>query len=255
MIRTVVGPLGKCVEDVRTALKVLSSEELVEIDPKIARKPWDMSWEEKPLGRMRIGFIDNDDFFEVSPANKRAVMMTCEALKQKGHEIVPLKGLMPSHERSSQMYSAIFTSEGKLRSFFHALQGEPIIKEYSQWVTIAMMPAFLRPIISKILKSLGQDRASAMLKVSGEKMAHELFEYVKDMESLKDEMVHLYKDNNIDAIITPGMALPAVRHGEAQNLYINTCYTTIWNLVNFPTGAFPVTKVEEGENCYDKLRP
>ena len=250
LIKTVAGPIGKCVEDLRIILKTLISDELQSLDPRVTKQQWDSSWEEKPLRKLRIGFIDNDEFFEVCPTNKRAVFEACEALRAKGHEIVSLKGIMPSFEKVQLIYSGIFTAEGKLRTFFQALQGEPIIKEYNQWVTLAFMPAFLRTLLSKVLKLLNQKRASTMLVHSGEKKVFELFEYVKELELLRDEVLHIWKNYNLDALITPGMALPAVRHGEAHSLYLNACYTMLWNLINFPTGVLPITKVKSEETSY-----
>jgi len=251
LIRTVAGPIGKCTEDLRTMMKVLVSEELIHMDPKVARVEWDHAWEEKPMRKLRIGYIENDDFFEVSLANKRAVRETCEALVKQGHEVVSLEGLMPSFQRAQEIYSGIFTAEGKLRSFFQALQGEPIIKEYDQWVLLAFMPPAIRHILARLLNVMGQKRSSNMLQHSGEKKTHELFEYTKKLEGLKEEIISMWKQNNLDAIITPGMALPAVLHGEAHSLYINACYTMLWNLINFPTGVLPITKILPTETVYN----
>jgi len=251
LIRTVAGPIGKCVDDIRIMCKALMTEELTALDPRVPNLKWDSSWEEKPLEKLRIGFIDTDDFFEVCSANKRAVYEACDALKSKGHEIVSLKGILPSFERVQILYSGIFTAEGKLRTFFKALQGEPIIKEYSQWVTLAFMPSLLRKVLSKVLGLLKQKRSSSLLVHSGEKMAFELFEYIKDLELLKDEYLQIWKEHKLDAIITPGMALPAVLHGEANKLYLNACYTMLWNLINFPTGVVPITKVKAEETNYN----
>jgi len=90
-----------------------------------------------------------------------------------------------------------------------------------------------------------------MLQHSGEKKTHELFEYTKKLEGLKEEIISMWKQNNLDAIITPGMALPAVLHGEAHSLYINACYTMLWNLINFPTGVLPITKILPTETVYN----
>ena len=249
-VKSVAGPLGKCVDDLRNMLQVLMSDDLASLDPRVVNLKWNSEWQEQPLRKMRIGYVDNDDFFEVCPAIKRAVAETVEVLKQKGHELVPLNGLMPSLQRAHLNYTSIFGAEGKLRTFFNALQGEPIITEYSQWVMLAFMPESIRQLLAKILDLIGQKRASGMLSVSGGKKAYELFESVKEMEAMKDEVLELWKSKNLDAIISPGLALPAVRHGTAHSLYLNACYPLFWNLMNFPTGVLPITKVRSEETQY-----
>ena len=60
-----------------------------------------------------------------------------------------------------------------------------------------------------------------------------------------------WRQQGLDALIVPGLALPALPHGMSQLLMINCCYTFLTNLLNYPTGSVPITKVREGEDEYE----
>lgn len=47
--------------------------------------------------------------------------------------------------------------------------------------------------------------------------------------------------------MSPGLALPAVKHGKSENLLLANCYTFVYNYLDYPTGAVPITKVREDE--------
>lgn len=250
IIKTVIGPLGKCVDDIREVFKAMVSEEQGCLDPTVSRQRWNDKWEKEALKPLRVGFIDNDDFLETCNSNKRAVKEACEALKKRGHTIVPLAGFMPPLSESQGIYTGVFSSEGKLRSFIHALKGEPMIEAYKGWARVAGLSKSVRKVLAFILWLIGEKRASHLMIHSGEKSANELFQYVKEIHVMKDRLLKLWKTYELDAIITPGLALPALKHDEGVSLYVNGCYANFWNIVNFPTGAMPITKVRKDETEY-----
>ena len=52
---------------------------------------------------------------------------------------------------------------------------------------------------------------------------------------------------NLDAIIMPGFAMPAVKHGFSNDLPSAACYTFLWNILDFPAGSLPITTVNNDE--------
>mmetsp|Transcript_24722 Transcript_24722/g.21889 ORF Transcript_24722/g.21889 Transcript_24722/m.21889 type:complete len:123 (+) Transcript_24722:1529-1897(+) len=64
------------------------------------------------------------------------------------------------------------------------------------------------------------------------------------------------EDNKIDAFITPGSANPAFKHGTSCGLEFASCYTFVFNLLDFPAGIVPITTVKDGEDVYpDNIDP
>lgn len=55
---------------------------------------------------------------------------------------------------------------------------------------------------------------------------------------------------NLDCIVSPGFPVPAVKHGHSSVLSYACLYTFLFNVLDMPTVALPVTLVKEGEEKY-----
>ena len=60
-------------------------------------------------------------------------------------------------------------------------------------------------------------------------------------------MIDIFKRHNIEAIISPSVGTPALKHTHNAETLLSIIYTLMWNTVNFPSGVIPITKVEENE--------
>lgn len=61
------------------------------------------------------------------------------------------------------------------------------------------------------------------------------------------EFFALYKSLGLDALISPGLPNPAVLHGQSKELAYGCAYTFLFNVLDMPTSAIPITKVREDE--------
>jgi len=52
--------------------------------------------------------------------------------------------------------------------------------------------------------------------------------------------------------LSPGYSHPAQKLGAIKDILVVACYTSLYNALNLPTGAVPVTVVKEGEDVYPK---
>ena len=247
-IKACNGPMGKTVEDLVLMLKTLFVEEMWTGDSEIVPLAWNDA-EYKSTRKLRIGYVDNDKFYAVSLGNKRAVLNAVKALELKGHEMVKLD--FPNFEKATIEYFAIMTSSGKFRPYSILMGDEPPIPEYNQMLKITKIPRCVRGIIAFFLKRINENRAAKILPKTTEKSA---WEYIKESEAqqvIKKEFFDWWKNNKLDALISPGLASPAVKHGESEHSFLSCCYTFLFNLLDFPTGAVPICKVEKGEDLYD----
>ncbi len=60
-----------------------------------------------------------------------------------------------------------------------------------------------------------------------------------------------YEDLDLDCLIMPGVAVPAWPHGAFKNLFPACCYAFAINLLRWPCGTIPVTKVRADEQRYE----
>jgi len=233
-------------------MKSVITKQAFKEDRTLSKLLWNKKWDkpnEELKKKMRIGYVASDEYYPASSPIRRAVYEAVEALRQRGHECVEVE--LPNLKRATLNYFAVMSAEGKMRSFFAALQGEPMIKEYEMIKVMTFMPGFLRRFIKRLLMMAGQRRSAEMLDATNEKMAFELLGCNKEMLLCRDQTIDFFEKNKFDGLISPGLALPAVRHGTSRELMLSCCYTLYWNLVNFPTGVLPITQVKTGEEVYE----
>ena len=239
--------MGRTVDDCVVVLKSLLVKELFDKDLDVVPLGWreEIYRSEKKL---RIGYVENDRFWEVSKGNKRAVSETVKALEKKGHEMVKLE--FPNFEEGIISYLAIMSAAGKFRPYNEMMKDEPPIPEYNQLIKISKIPNFLRGAIAIILKFLGENRAARILPRTPAKSAWEFFQESEKQQVIKKDFFDWWKNNKLDALISPGLPSPAIKHGESVDLFLSCCYTFFFNLLDFPTGAVPITKLQKGEEEY-----
>ncbi|KAH9890395.1 amidase signature domain-containing protein [Cubamyces lactineus] len=80
-IRTVAGPMGRSVDDIELAARLVFGKQGTEYDPA----PLPYRAPEMPK-KLRFGFYLSDNFVKPSPACQCAVLETVEALRKAGHE-------------------------------------------------------------------------------------------------------------------------------------------------------------------------
>ena len=70
-------------------------------------------------------------------------------------------------------------------------------------------------------------------------------------DALRTKLLKRVADAQLDAILCPGLALPAFPHGMSVLLNQACSYTFLWNLLDMPAGTVPVTRVREDEQLYE----
>lgn len=241
------GPMGKTVEDIALVLKSLFNKDMWDEDTETVPLPWNEE-EYRSERKLRIGYVEEDRFFAVSPGNKRAVLEAVEGLKSAGHEVVKVD--FPNFERATIQYLAIMSSAGKFRPFREMMGDEPPVDEYTQMIRIMRIPKILRGVISKIMKLIKENRAARILPKTHEKTAWEYLQASEVQQVIKQEVLNWWKLNKLDALVSPGLASPAIKHGESADAFLSCCYTFYFNLIDYPTGAVPITKVRKEEQVY-----
>ena len=74
-----------------------------------------------------------------------------------------------------QIYAALSTAEGGMKSLLKSLNGEKPIKEYKLMITGSKLPKFLRKCVVKFLNMIKEKRLAELIEVGGEKTVIEYF--------------------------------------------------------------------------------
>lgn len=245
VIRAQVGPMARCVADLRLLMRVLPGVLQARYDADVAPFPADEETAVDVRG-LRLGWYDDDGFLSPAASVQRAVRETALALQELGAELVPLP---PIDQRAAlQLYVAAVSSDG-LRTAKRQLTGDAIADTMRELWWAAHVPQVLRRAAANVLPILGEARLAALLGASGRRNVEEYWQLAERRRQLKVAELAQWNDYAIDAILCPVAATPPVPIGKSRGLAAAFSYTARYNLLGFPAGVVPVTRVRADETA------
>ena len=79
----------------------------------------------------------------------------------------------------------------------------------------------------------------------------DLWKSLEKLDGIVKEVTTTWQTNNIDVVIAPGFAFPAPPLKHPARLVPASSYTSVYNVMDFPAGSVPVTRViSEDEVIY-----
>jgi len=243
-----IGPMGKSVDDLILLTKCLANEDDRDRDIHYPALEWNDK-ETQITKKLKIGYVLSEEMFGSCKAMKRAVLEAVEELKRQNHEVEEIQ--IPNFNSIIRVILALMTSDGMSKGNLLALNGEDLIQEMKLRLFLSFIPGLLRRCSMPLVRAIGEERAAYFgnwtAGLSGEQWQWVLHE----KEELSRQLFNFWKDKDLDAIITPGSALPALRHGTSGELALNVSYLWVANMFNLPAGIVPVSRVEKGEDNYE----
>ncbi|GAA5849475.1 hypothetical protein JCM8547_000465 [Rhodosporidiobolus lusitaniae] len=249
VIKSSLGGMGRCVEDVELIHRVLFERE----------EEWSRTQNVVPLGwrevklkeKLKFGYYLTDGFCRASPACERAVLETVEALRKKGHEVVEFE---PPNPLEAMEFFVALTSAGRYETLLSGLLGDP--QESSLWlVTLgSRLPALVRRAVAWLMENVaGDEKLARLLRASRGKTVTELQEWQwrRDVWVAKARK-ELWEEYAFDAVICATQATPALKHNQTWNLSPLSIGTILWNVIDSSVGLVPVTFVSP---ALDALTP
>lgn len=238
------GPLARSAADVALAYRVLAAPGLHEIDASVApvpiRDPADVR-----LGELRVGFYEDDGFFPASPALRRAVREAAAALKAAGLEVVPFRP--PEIEEAMRLYFGILSAAGPGK-LAELLESEPKTdRRIGALVKLAGTPRPLARTLARAAAVAGQVRLAGTMRSVHRVSTAEYWDLVTRMNLYRTRFLASMDAQELDVLLSPPLALPALTHGDSYWLTTAGSYSFLYNLLGMPAGVSPVTRVQAGE--------
>lgn len=216
-------------------------------DPFYLLKPFDSKAYQDRSKKFKIGFIKSYDMFTSHIAQQRAIEMARDALQAQGHELVEIS--LPDTLEQVQLFSKVNFSDN-LASYHEIAGGEPLHRAYQLIEMLCHLPKCVKYVISKVLACAKQDRlALSVVSINPSDAKEYRLNSYRIMEQ-QEKIIGFCRDLKLDAIISPGFGMPALKHGLSRELILSAGCTIIWNVLNFPTGVVPITVVQENEQHY-----
>jgi fatty acid amide hydrolase len=243
-----IGVLARTVDDAELSLRVMTEGGAPDGSPTF------------PLGdsarvdvaKLRVAYYTDDSTFTVAPAVRRAVIEAAGVLAGRGAQVTEWSPFQP--ERGADLFFGVLGADGGA-SERRTLGGDKRDPRIAQLLLLASAP---RPVVASLVGGLragGQRRLAAIARNFGYRDTARYWRLVEEqMDYRRDFLRALDADEGgpFDVIVCPAFALPALRHGASKDLVTAGAYAILYNVLGYPTGVVPVTRVRAGEESQRK---
>lgn len=238
------GILARSVEDVELGTLILSGR--AQSDGETAARPLgDPATVE--ISGLRVAYYTDDGTFAVAPGVQRAVNEAAGVLAGRGAQVVLWRP--PAVSAAVDIYFGILSADGAAGAR-KMLAGSPVDPRIGQLVRLAGMPRPALATLRRLLGLFGQQKAAAMLGNFGYRDTFHYWKLVEAQDAYQRQF-ELALDSEeggpFDLIVCPAAALPAFPHGASKDLVIAGGYAVLYNVLGYPAGVVPVTRVQPDE--------
>lgn len=234
-ITSQVGVLAHHVDDVALGLECING------GPPLGRAA------EVNLRELRVGYYEQDGIFSSSPAVRRAVREAAEALAQSGARVTPWQ----PHDvpTAFRLFYRILGGDG-FRWFRQNLKGHPVHPSLKPMMALGGRPAFMLRGLGAVLGAIGQGHLSRFLPNVAGMDVHGYWRLVEELREYRERFalaMEQAEGGQLDLVLGPVCALPAFRHGSTKDLGLAGANTLLYNVLGYPAGVVPWTRVRAGE--------
>ncbi|EPQ32148.1 uncharacterized protein PFL1_00345 [Pseudozyma flocculosa PF-1] len=198
---------------------------------------------------LRVGYYFTDGFIKTTPACYRAVKESIEALRAKyPSQQVELVAIAPKDVQpveGLEHFLGLSSADG-----YDYLTVPHLGKDRADPVLmlpllLARLPVFLKRIIAFIARFVLRDaRMARLVLAAGRRSAKKYFQVTESRTKFCDAWKkRVWDAYELDAIICPVQASPAVPHGGATNLAMMCIATALYNILDCAVATLPVTRV------------
>jgi fatty acid amide hydrolase len=238
-----VGALARSVDDVALALEILNGGRTPATEPPM------------PLGdpasvdvaKLRIAYYADDGTFAVAPAVRRAVIEAAGILAGRGTQVVEWRP--PNVSQALDVFFGVHGVDGGR----HARQMLRSSKKDARIALLLLLAGRSRPtlaVLRALTRAAGQRHLPAMLRALGRHNADAYFGLVQAQIAYRRQFAHALDTDDggpFDLIVCPAAALPAISHGASRDLVTAGGYATLYNVLGYPAGVVPFTRVRPDE--------
>lgn len=238
-VPSVYSPMARTLDDLTYFTRSIVGMQPWKYDPSVHPLPWRPEIEAEYLAadsgkkKLRVGIMRTDGVVDPAPACLRALEMTEEALRRAGHEIVEIDDDVPSSYEALYLGAHLLNADGckMFRSFFRF--GEWNDPGAAQMHWLMKLPGMFRYFYYLWVKYVRRDDVWAgLVKDWREKSAFENWQLVSKREAYRYKWFQWWNSADVDFLITPPNATPAVPHDGMKDAVSSCGYTFLFNLVS-----------------------
>jgi fatty acid amide hydrolase len=238
-IASQVGVLARRVADVALGMEVINGGAHPEPDGSLAAAMPLRDPAAVDLPRLRVAFYTDDGTFTPAPAVARAVREAVSALEVRGATAAPWAPPDAAHARD--LFFGILAGDGfaGCRRMLGRDRRDPRIAKLE-------MAARAKGLVDVLLGISGRGRLRREVIANyGHADTDHYWSLVEAIVGYRQRFLDAL--SGFDVIVGPATALPAVRHGATEELILAGAYSCLYNVLGWPAGVVPVTRVGAGE--------
>jgi len=245
-IPSVFSPMSRTLGDLSYFTESMVGMKPWKYDHSVHPLPWrpEVAKEFKEKKKFKVGVLRTDGVVDPSPACARAVETVVQALIKEGHDVVDVHP--PDMYEALLIASQLLNSDGckTFRSFFRT--GEWSDTGAAQMSILMKLPRSLKYVYYLWVKYVRRDSIWAgLIRDWYPKSSYEQWKLVAKREAYKARW-HVWweEEAQVDFLVTPPNALPAVPQDGMKGSVANCGYTFLFNLLDYTCGILPITHVD-----------
>jgi fatty acid amide hydrolase len=237
------GAMARSVGDLALALEILNGGRSPAVVPPM------------PLGdpaavdlaTLRVAYYADDGTFTVSPAVRRAVVEAAGILAGRGAQVVEWRP--PNVPRAMEIFFGVLGADGGAHGR-RMLRGS---KKDPRMALLLLLAARSRPtlaVLGALARAGGQRHLADMLRAFGRHSADAYFTLAQAQAAYQRQFATALDTDDggpFDLIVCPAAALPAIPHGASRDLVTAGGYAALYNVLGYPAGVVPLTRVRPDE--------
>jgi fatty acid amide hydrolase len=243
-----VGALARDVDDVALAVEIINGGRSPAGEPSMPLG----DYRAVDVSRLRVAYYADDGTFAVAPAVRRAVVEAAGMLAGRGAQVSEWRP--PDVARAVDIFFGLFSADGG-RGLLRTLKHNRKNPQLAQLARIAGTPRPAVTVLRALLGLAGQRTTAEMIHAFGYKDTLHYWDLVQaqiDYQRAFAATLDTDEGGPFDVIVCPAYALPALPHGATKSLVIAGGYVVVYNLLGYPAGIVPVTRVRPDEESMRK---
>lgn len=238
-----IGVLARQVADVALGIEIANGGR----EPVELQQPRLGDWSTVNLGGLRVAYYTDDGSFTPAPALKRAVEQAAEALRAAGAQVTAWSP--PAVQEALVLFGRILLGD-RMAGMKRALAGSAKAPQVAQLLLSASIPSLLHSPLRGLLRALGQETMAGNLEAAGPAGAGDYWRNVEAQLAYQTQFAAALDEATggpFDVILAPPSSLPAFTHGATRDLLTAGAYASLYNLLGYPAGVVPFTRVSAAE--------
>ncbi|CAJ2499680.1 Uu.00g025330.m01.CDS01 [Anthostomella pinea] len=252
-IPSVYSPMSRTLNDLTYFTRSMIGMQPWKYDHSVHPLAWrpEVENEYATKSKFRVGVMRTDGVVDPSPACLRALEKTEAALRSAGHEIVEIDP--PSPYEALYLGAHLLNADGcqMFKSFFRFGEWNDEGAHQMDW--LMRLPRPFKYVYYLWVKYVRRDDIWAgLVRNWHQKTAYENWQLVAQREAYRGRWFDWWNSVDVDFLLTPPNATPAVPHDGMKEAVSSCGYTFLFNVLDYTCGCIPVTHVDKG---LDKLPP